>query len=242
MALEIGYNVKKAEELMKSLEKSYKEIKVYTQDEWETLYKVMRDNWVGEDEQDFEQQFVRRICKLYVDAANLVKSAVETVGGLANVWIEFQNKNTITGEAAEGKVKGKVDIPTIKPEDNIIKYKSFSISENTDRGLKTATSGAAIQKAMSTYVDTIKNKIANLFAEINASTAFFGNQTSSLDKYVEQTRASVTDVILAVKDMYENINVLANTSYSSAMESVTSQIDSASSSMSEATGNISKWG
>ena len=55
MALGIGYNVKQANELMQNIAEAYKNLGIYTKEQWNGIVDVLQREWVGEDEQDFER-------------------------------------------------------------------------------------------------------------------------------------------------------------------------------------------
>lgn len=245
MALEIGYNVKHAQDLVDDIAESYNKIKTYTKEGWHDLSETMRKEWVGEDEQDFEQEFINKICTIYEETAELVKSAVGTIGNLANNWINFQKTNTIFKGKGNGvsSSSGTVEIPTIAVDNPIVSYKSFTIGESEDRGLKTAGSAAEIQAKVSEYVGTIKSKVNGLFDQLNVDSAFFGSQVSSIKAYITQTNTSIQELSTAVKDMYNHVNTLANTSYSSSLEEVNEEFNTATSEMAAATESLgeSKW-
>ena len=127
--MHIGYNVTKAKELMENIAKAYENMGIYTKDQWEGVYRTLQSNWVGEDEQDFEAKLADRICTLYVNAYNLAQSSVDTIVGLVNAWYQFQQKNTLSGDASSGNKGGlfgiggnkfSIDAPSIKKEDKIV--------------------------------------------------------------------------------------------------------------------------
>ena len=92
----IGYNVKRANELMESIAQAYKDLGIYTKEQWDGVLYILQGQWIGEDEQDFEKRLADRICTLYLNASELANNSIETIAGLAQAWHDFQQKNTIT--------------------------------------------------------------------------------------------------------------------------------------------------
>lgn len=243
MAFAIGYNVKQANELMENIADAYKNLGIYTKDQWEGVTDTLQNNWVGEDQQDYEKRLAERICQLYINSYELVNGCVNTIAGLAQAWYDFQQKNTLSGEQAEGKGKINIDIPKIKKDEEIVKSKPKSISNNDDRGLKDASSKTTIQGAVDNFVNQVKQKTQGLFGEIEANNAFFGDQTSIIKTYIEKVGAAVGEVTVAVKDMYEALDKLASTSYTSAVESISNEFTTASSNVETSLNDLgsSRW-
>ena len=228
MAFAIGYNVKEANELMEKIADAYKDLGIYTKDQWQGITDVLQNEWVGEDEQDYEKKLAERLCLLYQNAYSLTNSCVETIAGLAQAWYDFQSKNTLSGEVAEGKGKININKPKIKSDDEIVKSKQKSIGNNDDRGLREASSKTTIQTAVSDFVGKIKEKTAGLFDEIQANTAFFGDQTTNIKTYIDKVGAAIGEVTVAVKDMYNALDTLAATSYTTASSDIAEQFTTAS--------------
>lgn len=243
MAFAIGYNVKQANELMDKVADAYKNLGIYTKDQWNAVTDVLQREWVGEDEQDFEKRLAERICTLYVNACELATSCVNTIGGLAQAWYEFQQKNTLSGEVAEGKGRFNVDIPKIKMDDQIIKAKPKSISNNDDRGLREASSKTTIQTAVSDFVGEIKKKTEGLFGEIEANNAFFGDQTAGIKSYIDKVGYAIGEVTAAVKDMYTALDTLASSSYTTATSDISQQFTTASTNVENSLNDLgtSRW-
>ena len=243
MAFAIGYNVKQANELMDNIAEAYKNLGIYTREQWNGVVDALQANWVGEDEQDFEQKLADRICNLYLNASNLAEGCVNTIAGLAQAWYDFQSRNTLDGESAIGKSKINIDIPKIKKDDQIVKAKIKTISNNEDRGLRDASSKANIQEAVNTFVGQIKAKTDGLFQEIDANAAFFGDQTANIKSYVEKVGSAIAEVTIAVKDMHEALEKLANSSYTTASSDIKEQFTQASSNVESSLNDLgnSRW-
>ena len=161
--MNIGYNVNKAKELMENIARAYENMGIYTKEQWEGVYRTLQSNWVGEDEQDFETKLAARICTLYVNAYNLAQSSLDTIVGLVNAWYQFQKKNTLDGSASAGKgITGfgglfgigsaanqfSIEAPAIQKNDQIVEPHLVPLDNNTNRGLKDASSKSNIQTAV----------------------------------------------------------------------------------------------
>ena len=243
MAFAIGYNVKQANELMDNIADAYKDLGIYTREQWNGVVDALQANWVGEDEQDFEQKLADRICNLYLNASNLAEGCINTIAGLSQAWYDFQSRNTLDGESAIGKSKINIDIPKIKKDDQIVKAKIKTISNNEDRGLRDASSKANIQEAVNTFVGQIKQKTDGLFQEIDSNTAFFGDQTANIKSYIEKVGSAIAEVTIAVKDMNEALEKLANSSYTTASADIKEELTKASSNVETSLNDLgnSRW-
>ena len=243
MAFAIGYNVKQANELMDKVAEAYKNLGIYTKEQWNAVTDVLQREWVGEDEQDFEKRLAERICALYVNASELAKNCVNTIGGLAQAWYDFQQKNTLSGEMAEGKGSIRIDIPTIKTDDQIVKSKPKSIGNNDDRGLRDGSSKTTIQTAVSEFVAAVKDQTQGLFEEIEANTAFFGDQTTNIKTYIDKVGVAIGEVTAAVKDMYTALDTLAASSYTTATSDISQQFTTAGTNVDNSLNDLgtSRW-
>ena len=121
MAFAIGYNVKQANELMDNIAEAYKNLGIYTNEQWKGVVDALQANWVGEDEQDFEQKLAQRICNLYINASKLAEGCVNTIAGLSQAWYDFQSRNILDGESAIGKSKININIPKLKKKIKLLK-------------------------------------------------------------------------------------------------------------------------
>jgi len=250
--MHIGYNVNKAKELMENIAKAYENMGIYTKQQWEGVYRTLQTNWVGEDEQDFEAKLAERICNLYVNAYNLAQSSIDTIDGLVTAWHQFQQKNTLSGDASSGNKGGwfgiggnkfGIDKPSIKKEDKVVELHLVQLDNNTNRGLKDAASKSNIQSAVDTFVGQIKSQTATLFDEIQTNQAFFGEQTSTIKSYITKVGDAIAEVTVAVKDMYNALDQLVGTSYSTAQSDIQSQFTQASGSVDQSLNDLgtSRW-
>lgn len=248
----IGYNVNKANELMNNIAEAYKNMGIYTRDQWEGVYKTLQSNWVGEDEQDFETKLAQRICDLYINAYNLAQSSIDTIDGLITAWHEFQQKNTLSGGASAGKQGGifgigankfGTDKPTISKNDKIVEAHLVALDNSTDRGLQSSDSKTKIQSSIDTFVGQIKSKTNDLFDEIQTNQAFFGEQTTTIKNYITKVGDAIAEVTIAIKDMYTALDQLTGSSYTKATEDVSSQFTEANSKVDQSLNDLgqTRW-
>lgn len=250
--MHIGYNVNKANELMENIANAYENMGIYTQQQWEGVYKTLQSNWIGEDEQDFETKLAERICNLYVNAYNLAQSSIDTIDGLVTAWYQFQQKNTLSGESSSGNKGGwfgiggnkfGTDKPSIKKDDKIVESHLVQLTNDTNRGLQAADSKAKIQTSVDTFVNQIKAQTATLFDEIQTNQAFFGEQTSTIKSYITKVGDAIAEVTIAIKDMYTALDQLVGTSYTTAETDISGQFDTASGNVEQSLNDLgsSRW-
>lgn len=241
--MNIGYNVSQAETLMDEIKTAYENMKIYTEEQWGTLVTTLQAEWVGEDEQDYEKEFADRICKLYDNAYNVAQGAITTIEGLVNAWYEFQAKNTLSGENASMRGFHSVSAPKIKRESKIVSAKLKTFTKETNRGLASETSKTTIENAVSKFVSEIKAQTANLFNKIEVNSAFFGNQTTNIKLYIEEAGKAVGEVTVAVKDLNDALAKLVGTNYTTAIEDISTQFDTAKTSVEQSLSELgsSRW-
>lgn len=258
MAFAIGYKVSKTNELMEKIKTSYEDMKLYITDGWDNVISTLHDHWVGEDEQDFEMKLAERICNLYENAYNLAQGSLDTIEGLAISWNNFQKNNTLDGSTSAGfggsGLGGFLGIgqagnsfgiekPVITHENQVVRAKLITISDDDDRGLQQLNSASAIQEAVGGFVNSVKEKTNNLFNEIQTNEAFFGDQTTTIKNYIEKTGDAIAEVTVALKDMHTALETLAGSSYNRASEDVISQFNDAQSKMDQSLNDLgnSRW-
>lgn len=251
----IGFNLKKADEMIEKVVEEYNNLGIYTKDQWMPLKETLRKEWIGPDELDFEKKLVERICKLYVESYKLAKKCTETLASLSDQWVRFQRKNTIDGSTADNFDAGSISIwekiknwltgaTTLKYNDSIIDFvNDLKMDANVNRGLQNANSKANIQSALNDFVLTIKNRTKELFEAIEPNQAFFGEQSSSIKQYIEATGVAIAEVTTAVKDMNDALEVLASSSYTTASSDVSSAYSTAKSTVESSVEELgsSRW-
>ena len=219
--LEIGYNISQAKQLMEDIAQHYKDLQNNITSEWENVVSTLQQEWIGEDEQDFEVKFADRICELYDNAHKLAQGACQTIADLAESWEKFQYNNTLDGNTGGNSAPSTIDIPDLSFENPIVSKKDRPLSESDDKGLRSSGSATTIQTTVADYANNLKEAAQNMFSEIQSSNAFFGDQTSSIDAFVAAVGEAIGEVIAAVKDLHTALETLANSNYTSSVQSVT---------------------
>ena len=219
--LEIGYNISQAKQLMEDIAQHYKDLQNNITSEWENVVSTLQQEWIGEDEQDFEGKFADRICELYDNAHKLAQGACQTIADLAESWYKFQASNTLDGAGGGNSSSLTIDIPDLSFTNPIVELKAVTFDEGTSRGLRSSGSATTIQTTVTDYATNVKEAAQNMFSEIQSSNAFFGDQTSSIDAFVAAGGEAIGEVVAAVKDLYTALETLANSNYTSSVQSVT---------------------
>lgn len=223
----IGYNVAKANELMKNLAEAYNKCGNTISDGWPAVSQTMQQYWVGEDEQSYENAFCKRMCEMYVAAAQIIRDLNLNLQNLGNEWHTFQKQNILEGAESPAAFAASFEIPTISENAEIIKYNPASVTEASDRGVKDGAL-SAIQSSMSEYLSSVKTSLQDIYAGIDASTAFLGAQQSvKINEYIETIGNALGSVVTAANDIYSALEKLAQSSYTQSEEQVSSQWNSA---------------
>ena len=129
-------------------------------------------------------------------------------------------------------------------DEDIIIVKTEELELNTDRGLRNINSADIIQNEISEYVESIKKRIKTLFDSININSAFFGDQVSKLDEFIETIETALGEVLIAVKDLNDSLSKLAGTAYNSLQSSMLEKISSSNSNIDRVVSDLNenKWG
>ena len=215
MASVIGYNVSEAENLMRNLIESYDSLGKTIENEWTRVVQVLQNEWIGEDEQDYEIKLVKKVNSLYTNAYNLVQTSCNTIVNMVSTWHEFQQNNTINGEKGTDIGKSEATMPSITKNEELLKAKEKTFSATDDRGLRQNSSAQTIKTSMDSYISNIDAKTKDLYYKIKSSNAFFGEQTTSIDGYISKLGDAIIQVVTSIKDLYNALDTLASTQYTS---------------------------
>lgn len=241
MAEFIGYKPEEVNELTKTIAKSYETLGENMSEGWSTVSNVMQQNWKGMDEQDYESKLAARMVKLYQNCTELVNAMMQQMINLAESWQDYQNRNRLTGGdgGGVGAASFSFEMPTLMQYDmaSIVRLKENAFSGEV-LGLVNG-GGSAIESSVSSYINDIKAKVQNIYDNITANTAFYGNQTQKIEEYIKAVGTAVAAVSTDVNDMYEAIAKLTTTGYEQADSTVASTMGNAASDATSAASNVS---
>lgn len=259
MAMAVGYNVQKASDLMQALATKYAGLDQIIVSEYKKVSATLRENWVGEDEQHYEQYLANKFNYLYAQSGKLVEVAVQNIYATTLSWIEFQRENrfkasdgtdlvdSVGVQMYGGSSISDITAPAIDIKTNIISYEGFTIPVDADRGLASTDSATTIQNAIGGAVQTIKDAVDAICGELKVSEAFFGDQLTSIEEYMTQVHKSVGEIITAVQDISTALNQMAGEQYTGAGDAgmsgyVSGQMTTAAQDMSSTTSDYAgKW-
>lgn len=245
MATAVGYNIAKSKEVMEQIVNQYCDLIANMDDEFQGISATLQREWIGEDEQSFEQELAKRFDILQFEAYNLASNCVHTIGGLAQAWFNFQKMNVLEGGSYVGEATSGIEIPEIpEPMEGFFTANIITFDASTDRGLASVSSATTIKDAISTAVNTVRKKINNICENVNVSGAFFGDQVSSINTYVEKVGIALGEVMTAIKDMYDQIDKLAGSQYNTTIQNqINEQFTQASSDLDSSLDSIgsSRW-
>ena len=223
----IGYNLYRAYNTMEEIAAKYNALGNYVSEEWPIIRNVLRNNWVGPDEQGYEQSLVNKISACYRNASVLAQNAVSVIRDYALRWVESQRTNVLstgstvvenymgalTSTSAYGRVKDGV---IIKPIDPVVKFDQITkYDEEANFGLMSESSSIDIQTSIENYIIQIQAKTAEVFKDTSAALAFFGVQQQSVDSFIETVSTTVGIMATAIKDLHEALNQVAKANYQS---------------------------
>ena len=200
--MELGYNVKKINELISSIGSNCKEIKNSMQSGWPEVQNVLQTEWIGSDEQSFEQKLAARVIELWQSIQSNCNIFMQNLQSTGESWVKFQASNVLEGAtAAEGAAAVKYE--PIEAGDPDVVLKQVTFTEEMDLGLQSGVGSAEkIATAIKDYITTVYNNTKNLFDEMDASTSFIGaDQAAAVKKYIGEMGQSFALVTTCYKDL-----------------------------------------
>lgn len=217
----IGYNVKNIQTLVDTIEESKETIKGAMSNGWDSVITTMQANWVGTDEQSYEDQLAKRINGLYESCLTAIDGVITNIGEIGRTWTTFSAGNIIEGAQTfdtESNLRSKVEslIQSAKEKlrsafsnKEVVQMRKVSIGDATSVGLKSAQAGDTIEKEIATYVSNVRSAIGDLYSSLEIKTAFLGEQQSSaISKYLTEIGKSIADLATCVKTMVQHLNTL----------------------------------
>ena len=236
----IGYNPKIIQELANSIADTFNTLGQHISDNWSAVPTVLQENWKGNDEQNFESQLAYRVRLLYDKSRELVSDAAHNMIQTGIAWQDYQNGNRLTGvEGSIEAVNYNFEMPTIKEADltnvklveNKFGGEDLAITDNT---------APAIKAVIEDYTNTIKTKVNNIYESLDSNlyTAFHGDQTAKIKKYLEAVTKALASFNTHLNDFYSKVDPLitggygaADTELGAAFDKVTNSASADSSSL-----------
>ena len=236
----VGFNTSKVQTLINNIVDIHTDLKTTITSEWGTVKSTLQKEWVGEDEQRYEEILIRRICGLYSASYVVVRECAGAMETIAAEWAQFQELNVQEENEDSRHIGGISNADTsyfskqlgiVMPEmtkqiADVVTYTPITFAEDTNRGLASSSSGNNIRDAISTYVANIEGKVDSLFEAIKANSAFFGTQRSGIDTYIQAFRNAFEEFNKAVRDLYAKIEEI-EASYTSAETKSIETVDTA---------------
>lgn len=222
----IGYNVNKINEVMQEVNAACVSFSSKVGGSFEAVKAVMRREWIGPDQQDFEEELIKRLNKLLENTKLLSINTNENIYNLGCAWADFQDKNTLDGKSTGvGKqLKGALVKPNKLNVEQIVFSKiTFDASQNL--GLLNEGSISTLQNTLGTFVSDIKRDAKALFDQIDAQNAFFGaGQKNAVKGYLEKVGEAVGVIESSIKDFNEAMVKLTSGAYGTADSDVSSEL------------------
>lgn len=205
----LGYNVSKIQELLEKMVNSRGEVKSAMQNGWNNMKGVLRTQWIGADEQSFENKLAQRLIELYDNVQDNTFIFVQNVGNLGKSWIEFQKNNIIEGGGAnENPVS--LQIPDLSKDQLQLDLTKIDLTNATDLGLKEGKASAErITSAVQDYVKEVYTKTEQAYSNMDSTAAFLGDeQKTQINKYLSDMGTALAKVTSCVKDLNDAMTQL----------------------------------
>lgn len=240
----IQMNRDKGVALIEQLEGVYTIIGKTITSNWPSVKKVLRTQWIGPAEQDYEEKFVSRINLLYVDAYTMISTTSRVIKEVVNAKVDSENSNTATGTVVESTLTKITREIEITKNESIIDFDKLEINWNeVNTGLVNSTgSASAIHTSVSDFVSKLTTSVYESFEGLDLS-AFNGSRVgTAIQSLISKVKTATGEIVTAINDLDKILDSLAGTNYSQTEETVDSILGEISSSAESSTSEIStKW-
>lgn len=199
----IGYNIGQINELIAEVGNSFNGIGKYITSNWPALSSTMQKEWVGPDEVSCEDEFGKVVKHVYTQTKENIQVICDNIKEIGNSWMEFQRNNILEGADA-GSFAGTHIEPVVLQADELscVKRPALEFGTGTNLGLTNgAASKSKVDSAIKTFYDTVYSSVKGLFDKMDSSKAFLGEQSKSIDKYIQ----SMGEAIAKLNTCYKNI-------------------------------------
>ena len=240
----VGYNLAEAQKVINKVLENYNNLDKTIVSNWENLKSLLRREWIGYDEEDFEKKFAKRLIDLSTATSAVANSSMETIFQLAKAWHEFQSRNTLDGSKITTDAF-KLDVSKTSPRaSDSISAGGLQIDASTTRGLKNGIQSARIiHDAVENFINNIKQKADSLANGISTERAFTGEQSSAVKNYLKKCTEATAAVATSVKDLEEALTTLLGSNYAKSIENVSNEFQSATSSLNSTISDVNsgRW-
>ena len=240
----IGYNLREAQKVLDKIYQDYNSLDKTIVSSWEQLKRLLRREWIGYDEEDYEKKFAKRLIDLSSTTSEMANSSMETIYNLAKAWHDFQSHNTLDGSEINVEPFKLEYTKTSPREEGSISSGGLQIDESTTKGLKNGQGSASVvHDAVNTFIKTIVQKANALSSSIKTERAFSGEQASAINAYLKKCSETTAALATSVDDLDQALDNLLSGNYGASVESVNQEFTSATSSLNDTLNNTdgSRW-
>lgn len=198
------YNPSEANRLKEELLSALNGMKSAIVDGWEPFKNVFRTNWVGEDENAFEDQVAKALIELYANSDNFSKTSAARIIDLANMNIRITNERAQAFESSE--LVSELDPVDTTAENIELASGGQTFDEATSRGLTNgSTSANQLQTAIDDYYNSICTAV-DVYRNIEPGTAFVSeeyNFEAKLREFLNALAESTNTFANIIKELKE---------------------------------------
>lgn len=227
----IGYNVAEAQKLIDSIVATYNQMSTKIGQEWPEFAKTMQTEWIGPDEVNMQNIIAKRLIELHENCRTTVQQTANNLVELEKNWRAFQIKNKIDGNVDASSIK-ELDAPSdlsSNIRETVNDNFSITFAEGQNLGLANGVASATnIQAKASEFSTSVANYVKQIYNEIDANKAFFGEQQEAgIRAYLDKIGTGLGQYLTCFKDLNDALTNLAGKSYSQSAGEVGTQYSSA---------------
>lgn len=221
---DVSFNLSKAKQITEDIDNAVDDIKKTIEVEWENLQTKFRSNWVGEDEDAFENELLKNITGMFQNVDTVARSTGSFIVNVANAFAEFSSN---IAQNFGGAAVNKLSEYTTSARNLDISKVVQSFSEATQRGLVAEKSEEKLIEALTEFCNNVSNKIKDVYSKMEPGEILVSNmdRQNSIKKFLDsigQSSSTLTGMLDSFKK--ETIpNLVA--AYRKQHETISSQID-----------------
>jgi hypothetical protein len=205
----IGDNQAKIEELSGKVVAFYNSIESATRTELETYCNDIYSDWMGEDEEAFEDRVAKTLTQFLANCVQIINSTTTFICESGNKWVEWHNTTAASISEGFGGGTGTLEAEQIsEPEQLTGKHKGGSY-DSENRGLQSDSAAGNLTSKTETMLTNIKAAIDP--SDITAEAAFIGDvQSAAMNEmiaHIEEVYATMADTIN--KDLASDIETVS---------------------------------
>ncbi len=205
----IGFNDEKVQALINQIGKNYEELADTIIDAWKPMVNTLDLYWIGPNQKNFLKTLAKMVSTNYKNLETVVRGLEEQIMADYESYVDYVNEQKFSINDVEidnkSQISVEVEIQTINSV-NLETMLTVSEEYSGDKIGLNVNEKDKITAAIQTYYDAITDKLNELFSNVTAEGAFFGNSVpESMNEYIISGKNYMNSVLTYIESI---INVI----------------------------------